>query len=45
MQQALTSTLVAGLRRDVELLARVHARSGDDVLVCDLPRDCNRSAC
>ena len=38
------STLVAGLRRDVGLLARVHARSGDEVLVCDLPMDCNRSA-
>ena len=28
--------LVTGLKRDIELLRRVHARPGDDILVCDL---------
>lgn len=38
------STLVTGLKRDIELLDRVQARPGDEVLVCDLSMQRNRNA-
>lgn len=39
-----TATLVTGVKRDIELLARVPARSGDEVTVLDISLDSNRAA-
>ena len=36
--------LITGLKRDICLLERVHARPGDEVLVCDLSMQRNRPA-
>ncbi len=36
--------LITGLKRDIDLLGRVHACSGDEVLVCDLSMQRNRPA-
>ncbi|HEX7384456.1 MAG TPA: hypothetical protein VF291_09085, partial [Burkholderiaceae bacterium] len=38
------ATLVTGLKRDIELLGRVDARAGDELLVCDVSLDRNRAA-
>jgi len=38
------ATLVTGLKRDIELLGRVNAGAGDEVLVCDISMDRNRPA-
>jgi hypothetical protein len=38
------ATLVTGLKREIELLQRVPAGVGDEVLVCDLSMQRNRSA-
>jgi hypothetical protein len=38
------ATLVTGLKRDIELLERVPAAAGDEVLVCDLSMQRNRVA-
>lgn len=38
------ATLVTGLKRDIELLERVHAAAGDEVLVCDISMQRNRDA-
>lgn len=38
------ATLVTGLKRDIELLCRVPAQAGDDVLVCDVSMARNRDA-
>ncbi len=37
-------TLITGLKRDIELLPQVAAEPGDEVLVCDLSMQRNRSA-
>ena len=39
----LESTLVTGLKRDIELLRSVRARAGDMVTVLDISLDCNRA--
>jgi len=38
------ATLITGLKRELELLRRVPAEAGDEVLVCDLSMQRNRSA-
>jgi hypothetical protein len=38
------ATLVTGLKREIELLERVQAAAGDEVLVCDLSMQRNRRA-
>ncbi|MEO7159438.1 MAG: hypothetical protein ABIX00_02810 [Polaromonas sp.] len=38
------ATLVTGLKRDIELLERVDASAGDEVLVCDIAMARNRPA-
>jgi hypothetical protein len=38
------ATLVTGLKRDIELLERVEASAGDEVLVCDISMARNRPA-
>ena len=38
------ATLVTGLKRDIELLQRVDAGDGDEVLVCDISMQRNRAA-
>jgi hypothetical protein len=38
------ATLVTGLKRDIELLQRVGAQGGDEVLVCDISLSRNRTA-
>jgi hypothetical protein len=44
LQKPSTAKLVTGLKRDIELLKRVTATVGDEVLVCDLSMRRNRSA-
>jgi hypothetical protein len=39
-----SATLVTGLKRDIELLERVRAEPGDEVLVCDISMQRNRIA-
>lgn len=43
LHQPAEATLVTGLKRDIELLARVDAGAGDEVLVCDISLDRNRA--
>ena len=38
------ATLVTGVKRDIRLLERVHARSGDDIVVLDVSLKANRAA-
>ncbi|TMH00728.1 MAG: hypothetical protein E6H79_16480 [Betaproteobacteria bacterium] len=38
------ATLVTGVKRDIQLLARVEARAGDEVTVLDVSLDSNRDA-
>ena len=38
-----SATLVTGLKREIELLSRVDAGAGDEVLVCDVSMQRNRS--
>ena len=38
------ATLVTGVKRDIQLLARVNARAGDEVTVLDVSLDSNRDA-
>lgn len=38
------ATLITGLKRDIELLERVDAGAGDEVLVCDISMARNRAA-
>lgn len=42
LQHPMPATLVTGLKRDIELLERVNAAAGDEVLVCDLSLRRNR---
>lgn len=44
LNEPLAATLVTGLKRDIELLDRVKATQGDQVLVCDLSMQRNRPA-
>ena len=44
LHQPLAARLVTGLKREIELLERVQARPGDEVLVCDLSMRRNRPA-
>jgi hypothetical protein len=44
LQHPEPSSLVTGLKREIELLARVQAGAGDEVLVCDVSMDRNRAA-
>lgn len=44
LHEPLAARLVTGLKRDIELLERVQAASGDHVLVCDLSMQRNRAA-
>ena len=47
LQVPAASTLITGLKRDIELLNRLESysvREGDDVLVCDISMQRNRSA-
>lgn len=44
LHQPQAATLVTGLKREIELLERVQAGPGDEVLVCDLSLRRNRAA-
>jgi len=44
LHQPAEATLVTGLKREIELLERVPAHAGDEVLVCDLSMQRNRAA-
>ena len=44
LRQPAAARLVTGLKRDIELLARVQAEPGDQVLVCDISMRRNRPA-
>lgn len=44
LQRPAPATLVTGLKRDIALLDRVQAGPGDEVLVCDVSLQRNRSA-
>lgn len=44
LNEPLAAILVTGLKRDIELLDRVQATQGDQVLVCDLSMQRNRPA-
>jgi len=43
LEDARTSTLVTGVKRDIELLARVPAKAGDECVVLDVSLDVNRA--
>lgn len=44
LSKPLASSLITGLKRDIELLERVQGEQGDHVLVCDLSMQRNRPA-
>jgi len=44
LQTPKNSNLVTGLKRDIDLLARVPAKSGDDITVLDISMDKNKQA-
>jgi hypothetical protein len=44
LAQPLDAELITGAKRDIELLARADARTGDCVTVCDISLDRNRDA-
>jgi len=44
LAQPLESTLITGVKRDIQLLQKVHAKTGDHITVLDISLDKNRQA-
>ncbi len=42
LAQPLESTLITGVKRDIQLLQQIHAKTGDDITVLDISLDKNR---